>query len=340
MKNLKLIFSILLILISFSGISQNLLKGFEVLNIPRENISLGAEWINGVGANGNGVLPSNIIKSKSLNIFNSNKDFKQQIDLGILNFLGLSGDYLKNATITYKGLNIYTVADLAKTDIRSGQSILYEGIKADSINVKLNENIDASLKALIDEKIKIGIETDYNKGVSFSGDNLFLAYRVFEIGNLKIKTKEASFKKSISSIRTHRAKIMDYEITLDVRALEKCSIKLSSSTNQYGNSYLVSHLLECEKYVPIQGQIKNYSDIDFSGIPLTKTFETLNNKIISQQFGKRLNDKLISDNIEISTNIYYNDKKFYLQVSNETKVTLRRITTKLKILNNTNAPGW
>lgn len=334
-----LIFTIFFIFSTVSY-SQDLFKGFKVLNIPRENIPIGAEWINGVGVNGSGVSEKDLTKSKSLSTFNIDKDFKQQIDLGILNFLGLSGDYTNNTVITYTGIKIYTITDLSKTNIRSGQTILYEGVKADSITVKISKKLDASLKAQVDEKIKLNAVTDYTKGVTFSGSDLFLAYRVFEIGKLKIKRKEVPFKHSVSAIRTHRAKVMEYEITLNVKDLEKCSIRPSKTPNKYGNTYLVSHLLDCEKTIPIKGEIKNLSDIDFSGKPLTKSFQTYNNKELSQQFSKRKNTKLISDNITISTNVYHDEKYYYLQLTKETKVTISRVTTSLEVLKNTFAPGW
>src|SRR5690554_1684569 len=134
--------------------SQKILGGFTVLKLPRADINIGAEWNNGIGTNGNGVSSDNLIISQSINSYDLDKSFKQNLELSIFNFLNLGAGYSNSVTISFDKLNIYTVKDFSKTNVRSGQSILYEGIKADSIFIKINTNIDNEIKADITKKLK------------------------------------------------------------------------------------------------------------------------------------------------------------------------------------------
>lgn len=58
---MKKILMILLFAFAVQVQGQSIFNGFKILNAPRENIPLGAEWINNVGVNGEGTSEDNII---------------------------------------------------------------------------------------------------------------------------------------------------------------------------------------------------------------------------------------------------------------------------------------
>ena len=205
---------------------QAIFNGFKILNVPRENIPLGAEWINNVGPNGEAASEDNITINKSVSSYELDKTTKQRFDLSVLSYFNLGTDYLSATSISYKNLGIHTVKDVSKTNIRSGQLILYEAIRADSISFKINRNIDAELKLKLDQRFKdlnVQSGSNFKDGIVFSGEKMFLAYRVFELGKTKVVSNSAKIKDTNDGGGLKEVKLMNYEITFNDRNLHVCA---------------------------------------------------------------------------------------------------------------------
>jgi hypothetical protein len=87
-----------LVIISISMEVQEIFEGFQILKIPRENIPLGAEWVIGIGINGNNFPETNISISRAINSYEIEKTVKQSIDISTLSFFNLDGTYLNRST--------------------------------------------------------------------------------------------------------------------------------------------------------------------------------------------------------------------------------------------------
>lgn len=333
----KYFYIMFLLLSCNNAFSQKMLEGFTVMKLPRAEINIGAEWNNGIGTNGNGVPSDNLIISQSISSYDLDKSFKQNLELSIFNFLDLGAGYSNSIKISFNKLNIYSVKDFSKANVRSGQSILYEGIKADSIYIKINTDIANELKADITKKLKtVNINTngDFNKGVTISGSGLFLAYRVFNLGKTKVKkySKEiVTPEKGITEV-----KIKDYEFAFDNSDIRNC---LFSNGNLDKNK-----IEECLSENVIKVFAKNYANVGINGENLNFTIKIKNNiqeKI--RLFPIRKNGKMYSDNIVIAYLIHNQALAVMgiLATDNEvSKVTLIRTETPFKILKNAKAPGW
>jgi hypothetical protein len=331
------ILTILFLTVSMAVSGQGIFEGFQILKIPRENIPLGAEWVNGIGVNGIGVPETNITINRSINSFEIDKIFKQSVDLSILSYFNLDGSYLANTTINYTNLTIYTVKDFSATNLNSGQLIIYECIKADSIYFKVNKAIDASLKLKLDEKVKdlkLQTNTNFNNGVTFSGNKLFLAFRVFELGKTKVTSKSTKIKDTKDGGGLREVKLMNYQITFNDYNLQKCVFP--NTPLQYNETRWTN----CEKTTPIDVVIYNFNRTNISGQPLVENTSMLNSTYKSLYFSQRQNNKLTTDFIEMTFMIKDPKPLFFFYMDPKSKVVIKRMETTMKMFKNPSAPGW
>jgi|GEM_PF-4769271 len=333
---MKRILIILLLTITQTAFCQGIFDGFQVLKIPRGIMPIGAEWINDVGVNGPGVPESNITVNPSLSSLDMASSFKQDVDLAILNFFNLDGSYLANSTIRYKNLKIYTVNDISKSNLNTGQLILYEAIKADSIYVKIDKEIDANAKLKIDQKLKnlqLSTGTDLSKGMTISGDKLFLAYRVFEVGKTKTKSKKAKIKDTKDGGGLREVNLMNYQITFNDNNLRKC-------VNPKVVPIDPSVFADCSERIPIDVIIYNFNQTNINGKPFVKKWDIYNNTSKSLYISQRQNNKLITDFIQIVYIINDSPTMLFFHMDKNSKVTVNRMETPLKIFKNPKAAGW
>tara|TARA_R110002051_G_scaffold294233_3_gene359451 strand:- start:478 stop:1491 length:1014 start_codon:yes stop_codon:yes gene_type:complete len=332
----------LLIFLTINGtiVSQNILDGFKVMDLPRQNIKLGAEWIDGVGTNGPGASPENIIVNKSISNYELDNKFKQSLNLAILNFLNLDANYEKSTTIVFKNLNIYTINDFSNLPIRSNQSILYEAIKADSIYIKIANNIDANLEIKIAEKLKeadANLNGNFKDGINITGDKLFLAYRIFTLG----KTNNKKFVKKIGSTNGgfNEVKVKNYSLAINNSKIKGCLFDNKNIANETDKT-IINNCLENKA---IYLQIKNFSDIGINGKPLIIEKEIYNSKRTAFTLSKRGNSSLFIDYIEVDYALDVDPKygiSIFMVVNPVSKISLTRTETKLKIVKNPLASGW
>ena len=223
---MKKTLTILLLTFVIQVQGQGIFDGFKILNIPREDIPLGAEWINGVGPNGLGTSDDNITINRSIKSDEIDMSFKQSIDLSILSYFNLGADYFSTTSIDYTNLTIYTVKDFSKINLRNGQFVIYECIKADSIFLKVNKDINGALKLKLDEKLKdlkLTSSSNFKKGVTFSGKQLFLAYRVFELGKTKVSEKSKAIKGAgMTDQQIIETKLQDYNLNFNYDNILNC----------------------------------------------------------------------------------------------------------------------
>jgi hypothetical protein len=338
---MKITFTVVFILLTVYVQGQGLFDGFKTLKIPRENIPLGAEWINGVGVNGSGTPEDNISINKSVKSFEINKTFKQNLDLSILNYFNLGAEYLSYLTINYTNLSIYTIKDFSKINLRNGQFVIYEFIKADSIFLMLDKDLNGELKLKLDEKLKninLISSVDFKKGLTFSGEKLCLAFRVFELG----KTKVNEYKKAITRPVTTNAgiietKLQDYNISFNDKNLIECVYP------EYPNVSIKNHenFDECSKKYLIGVELINFNLQNMQGEPTSKRFSIMNSSKTSFGISNRTNSSIVTDYFQIyfklETSYLVGQLKLDEDFSN---VLIRRMTTPIKMLKDPKAPGW
>jgi hypothetical protein len=336
LKKMKKILTFFLAVSCYHLYGQGILDGFQILRIPREKIPIGAEWINGIGVNGTGVSDDNITINRSLNLVELDKDFKQGIDLAVLGYLNLDATFLASTTIHYKNLTIYTLSDISKTSLNTGQLMIYESIKADSIYFKVNKELDAGLKLKLNEKIKelqVNGKIDLNKGVNLSGSKLFLAFRVFELGKTKVISKTSKIKDPKDGSGLREVKLLNYQMTFNDNALKQCVIPNQIPIDK-------SRFINCSLSTPIDVVIYNFNRTNISGKPLIKETDVYNNSYKSLYFSQRSNSILVTDYIEITYVIENSNPMLFFYMDGQSKVVVKRMETILKMFKNPKAPGW
>ncbi len=335
---MKYLLLTLLISLSASAYGQKFLEGFKVLNLPRGYIPIGAEWNNGVGPNGDGVSEDNITAVKSINSLDIDKTTKLNLDLSILSFLNLGIDYLKYSTINYKNLKIYTVKDFSKTNIRSGQVIIYEAIKADSISLKLTKVLEGDIKLKFDEKLKELQITDTSKfknAVTLNGDNLFLAYRIFELSKTKVTKKQKDIDNTNGGT-IKELNLMDYAFKFYPSKYENC-IKSNLDKNGWVNNDFKEL---CNKNYPISLEIQNFKNTGIDGMPLSERKPIYNMAKQNIVFTNRANSKIVTDFIEVYFMRTPTNPVIFFFMERGSKISITRTETSLKMLKNPSAPGW
>lgn len=309
--------------------SQDFTKEFKVLTLPRENISIGAEWHNNIGSNGLGLGDEDLMVRKSLNNFNLNKEFKNNLDIAVFKFLNLNLGLQKDIKIEYDSIKIYTPIDFTKINIRSGQDVIYEGIKAARILIKVENNSNNKLIADLNEKLgdlKLSYNFDPKKGITLSGDNLFLAYRVLTLGNTRIERITRPIPnpqiKTPSSISI-KLKILNYEIEFNHKEYSKCVDLKNKDRCSNENINVV---------------IYNYESSDMNGDILTKEFIIKPEEEAKYRLFERKDSEIISDSFTIFFNVItFGD---YFQLDKHSTVTINRSITTFKTKKNVSAPGW
>jgi hypothetical protein len=313
--------------------SQNILKGYKILNIARRDVPLGAQWIDGVGPDGDGTTSDNIRFTESVDYLNVDNAIKASITLSIIKYLGIRGDYASKIKIQCKNLKIYTVHDISKTSIRTGQYMLYEYITGDSISVVYDKSIKASVELELKQKFsdyKMNASTDQSQKGTFSGRNLALGYRVFEFGKTKVVEKKVKIKDTKDGGGLKELKILNYTFSFNDFQLSKC----------LGKSIPIDEnkLKECGQSNPVALSIRNFSNTDASGKPLSKELKIIPDTYQEFRFSYKSNNNLISDNIKVT--YAYKPRSFFLYMSDNSKVELRTTETPLKMLTNPLAAGW
>lgn len=338
---MKITVTIILLTFVIQVQGQGFFDGFKILKIPRENIPLGVEWLNGVGANGLGTSEDNITINKSIKSYELDKSFKQSLDLSILSYFNLGAELLSNTSIDYTNLSIYTVKDFSKINLRNGQFVIYECIKADSIFLKINMDINGELKLKLDEKLKdlnLTAFSNFKKGVTFSGEKLFLAFRVFELGKTKVTEKGKALKgPGMTEQRIIETKLQDYNLSFNDKDLINCvypeypKVNISNHDNFY----------ECSKKYLISVEVINFESQNMNGEPISKKFKIMNSSKTSFAISDRINANIVTDYFQIYFNLETSFLVGYLKLNeDDSKVIIRRMITPIKMLKNPQAPGW
>lgn len=167
---------------------------FQILNVPRSDISIGAEWIDDIGVSNSSLNSSDIIEIPSIAEYNLNSetDFNVGVKLNILALFGLSGTYQSSTNYDLKIKNASTVrvANMDKLKYSVGRTFVWEGIKVKSISLNVSkrkaDSISASFKK-INKQIEILPNQDLNAGESFliNGLDLFVAYRLVKFSSIE-----------------------------------------------------------------------------------------------------------------------------------------------------------
>lgn len=174
---------------------NSLFSGFQTLSKPRENINIGAEWIEKFGPSTDNFLNTNLIESNSFLNYEVQSDNSFDADLKgeMLSYFGVGGklNFKKNYTLILDSIAIIRVGDLKHLNLSTGKTYIWEGIKVKAITLigskeaidTLNFNINNTNKKI---EILASQSSSNIKKVKIKGLNLFCAFRLIRIGGLNV----------------------------------------------------------------------------------------------------------------------------------------------------------
>lgn len=112
---------------------------------------IGSIWNVVSGPMGSGVAIRNVISSSSYSDLEIviDKSLKSNLELGILNYLKLGGEYNTNANITVsiKKLERFTLHSLDILKANIGNQVLFEGIKVAKISILVSKEKLADIRS-------------------------------------------------------------------------------------------------------------------------------------------------------------------------------------------------
>ncbi|WP_420137478.1 hypothetical protein [Sphingomonas sp.] len=168
--------------------ARDLLTDYTLLTVPRSTLPIGARWIPNVGPSGSGAT-NNVTIARGSDSTRIDATTRRNLSLSLANLLGLGASSLDHTDVELSGVEIYRVDDLTKLNIRPGEQVLYEGIKAKSIKLRLNQVAadQVSANAAVHKiPVSLGGSSGSERAVTIDGSDLFIAYKVVEIGAPKM----------------------------------------------------------------------------------------------------------------------------------------------------------
>lgn len=174
-----------------SAQTEGVFRDYVALTVPRENIPVGAEWIPGVGPNGE-AASDNVNVSFGMSGTSITTNLRRKIAFGLGSLLGLDGNTATERTITLEDIEIHRVKDIARLRLAAGQQVLFEGIKAKSISIKVDKSKGAQIEAAANAKglpITASVDAGDSRRITIDGSDLFLAYQVISFENPRVRVE-------------------------------------------------------------------------------------------------------------------------------------------------------
>ncbi|WP_299528972.1 hypothetical protein [Ulvibacterium sp.] len=353
-------------------------KDYTVLSIPRENLPLGANWIQGIGPSESGKGNIDLTNKKSLSTFNLSQEFKNKLGLALFSFIGIDEQYQRKVNLEIQKMSIVRPSSITDLGLIPGKSFLFEGIIIEDFSMKYDKGLGIDLEAKIETKLdNIDVEGNFGntKNISVKGENVFLAYRVLKVLDVKNEKKE-TVKSSTKDNSFYTWNFSNYKLTYNKTNLNNCFLTkmrdrnhtyLVSESGRYGyeGDVAANDYFDCfdtfgfyfdissENIYANNGNLfesKLYLNLeDFNGSIKSRTGDTLEFVIIDKRiflYENLLNDEFIQDFIIIdkfSLEPYLKDTsrgKNLIAIGNDNQISIFRNRIRLITLESPNAPGY
>jgi len=242
------------------GIAGGLPDGFEVLDLPRSSIPIGARWRHGVGPDGPGAPRSELERIESAANLSSNRELAQGVEFAVTSYLGIEVEARMAVSVEFSGLTIERLASLNNA-LSAGSAVLYEGLKAARIKVSYDAGFDASIQANAAARgipVIASSDTATRRSLTLDGKDLFLAYRVVKMGEGRVRR----WRKSL----VFNATVKKYDVRLDTQKIESCMCRVAAAGESWAS------FEQCAREVPANLQVVNYARVKPDGSPYEGNF--------------------------------------------------------------------
>lgn len=201
----------------FIPTTRHLYDRFTPLAEPRPEVPVGALWIEGYGATGDGAVLDNIVTTRSLSGFTFDADFQASLTLGLLKFLDLDPSYRKKVVARFADLSIIQVKDWSKLSGPAGEPRIYEALKAGTISITATgtAGLDIESRALSQDTPVIGRGTT-GLARTFVIDGKDLVFAIHVASYRPVQTEPV--RVAISRKRSQTASMGRYSLLLSATA--------------------------------------------------------------------------------------------------------------------------
>ena len=227
-------------------------EGFQALTVPRDDIPIGAIWMDGVGPDGPGQPETNRVRAQSVASLDSNQTLSAGVEGAIARYLKLTGSGSEKVHINLTGLTIERVKSLAEVQFGSGQALLYEGLRAGRITLTYKSTLEASIKAAVAEKnlpITASVGGNSENTLVLDGSGLFIGYRV-------VRLVPEGVDREKEQVEDGKVRLDPYEIEVDTKPMSNCYC----GTGADGAAYNL-----CSHEAPSVASVVNYSRFTGTG---------------------------------------------------------------------------
>jgi hypothetical protein len=201
----------------FIPTTRHLYDRFTPLAEPRPEVPVGALWIEGYGATGEGAVADNIVTTRSLSGFTFDADFQASLTLGLLKFLDLDPSYRKKVLARFADLSIIQVKDWSKLSGPVGEPRIYEALKAGTISITATgtAGLDIESRALSQDTPVIGRGTT-GLARTFVIDGKDLVFAIHVASYRPVRTEPV--RVTVSRKRPQAASLSRYTLLLSAAA--------------------------------------------------------------------------------------------------------------------------
>lgn len=208
------------------------LEDYKVLSTPKSDIRIGAVWRPGIGPDGSGLSGEELLVSKSIDSLTADKIFRQRVEASVYQLLGVSGELRRLSSLELENIEVVTVADLSQLKVQPGNQLLYEAVRVGGIKIKTSQVYADDIRSMAMQRLgnsTIAMEGGGSGALSVSGANIYVAYRVVELGAAQVSVK----RKRFTSAR--KQSLAGYEFSFDTKPVMNCICKGRPIGYQAGN---------------------------------------------------------------------------------------------------------
>jgi hypothetical protein len=195
---------------------------YTALGEPRSELPVGALWIQGYGAYGDGAAADNVVTLKSLTGVAINRELQLSVTAGLLKLFGVDPSYRSRVTARFTDLSIVQVKDPAKLAGPVGELRIVEALRAGTITISTESDFELDLQTVpqMQSLPVIGQgESGRRRSWTIDGKDMFIAFRVASLRSVREDELKVPLRRSAAGIE---AEFDDYRMVFDTTELDRC----------------------------------------------------------------------------------------------------------------------
>lgn len=199
--------------------SAELFPGFRILPIPRSQLEVGAQWVQGMGPVGHGVDGALLKTDPSFSTLNTESDFGAQVAASLAGKLGLTGEVRRSSRLALHDVKIVTIRDFGKAGLRPNATYIYEAIRVGRISIASSSDTTTEVSAAAIREFGAANVTAGSSGsnsIDINAGDLFVAYRVATFGKPSVKR----IRKQVDGPRVYE--LGNYEVRVNPATIDEC----------------------------------------------------------------------------------------------------------------------